>query len=191
MERTPEPREHPVYPEEYQQSYPYTYPYPPPKRDDKKIVLIVLAVVLILVVVPTVLAFVLYLMVIGLAPEGHHVPTGSWGSLTHIDNTSVRIAFGWINPESQPIDLAILLTKNYTQTGTYYFPSNLDGTIVTRGSGSNLGTMVYDDLVDNRVINTGDSLLLTDLHPDSNYWATMIWNPTGDQLDVIAFSTPP
>lgn len=191
MERTPEPREHPVYPEEYQQSYPYYYPYPPPKRDDKKIVMIVLAVVLILVVVPTILAFVLYIMVIGLTPNGHYFPTGSWGSLTYVSNTSVRIEFGWIDPESQPVDLNILLTRNYTQTGSYYFPSNHDGTVLVWQSGSNLGTLVYEDSLDNLEVDPGDSLLLTNLDPGSNYRAMMIWEPTGEQLDVIAFSTPP
>lgn len=192
MSRRPEAQQQPPYPQQYPpQNYgpPYYQPYPPPKRDDKKIMIIILIVVIVVFVVPTVLAAVLYLMVIDLAPTDSVVPTGVWGSKTLISSTSISVDFGKVNPEPRPVYLSIILIRNGTEQGRYVFNSNSDGALSII-SGVPVGTLTYRDLTDNERVNTGDSLLITDLQPNSDYSLKMIWAPTGDQITTTSFSTP-
>ncbi len=179
-----------MYQQQYPQPYPYYFPYPPPKKDDKKLALWIVVIVVILIVVPIIMSVILYLMVIGVAPNGHYVPTGSWGSMTIVSRTEIVVDFGRISPEPEPVDLAIILRRNGTQEGMYTFATNNDGPLILT-SGSDVGTLRYADLADNQRVNIGDQLRMSNLTPGSDYVVIMIWNPTGDQLAARPFSTPP
>ncbi len=171
---------------------PYFQPYPPPKRDDKKILIIVLIIVIVIFVLPTVMAAVLYFVVIGLAPTDFPdslVPTGTWGAKTLVSSTAINIDFGKVNPEPRPVDLEIILVRNWTTEGVYSFSGNDDG-VLTLSRGVDIGTLTYADLADNQRINIGDQLKLTGLNPNSDYRIIMIWVPTGDQITSTGFSTP-
>ncbi|MCK5292278.1 MAG: hypothetical protein KAR39_09730 [Thermoplasmata archaeon] len=195
-----QPNYPPQYPPQYPQQYPppaypppYYMPYQPPKKDDKKIMTIIIIVIIVVFVVPTVLAAVLYFVVIGLAPTdfppGSQVPTGVWGAKMIISSTEVHIDFGPINPEQRPVDIDIILVRNGTVEGGYYFTSNDDG-MLWLARGTDVGTLLYSDLADNQRINIGDRLEITNLHPMSDYRLVMIWSPTGDQITSTFFSTP-
>ncbi len=189
MDKTPEPQEQPVYPQQYQQPYPYYYPYPPPKKDDKTLIIVVVVIVIILIVVPVILSFILYWMVMGIAPDGDTVPTGAWGTKTVMSPTEVRVNFGHVSPEPRPVDIDIILVRNMTTQGRYVFPHNQDG-YLTFGSGTDIADITYSDLADNERINIGDQLIFTSLTPGSDYTLRMIWGPTGDQITSTTFSTP-
>jgi flagellin-like protein len=157
-------------------------------RKDEEGVSPVIATIL-MVAITVVLAAVLYIMVIGLAPTGSVIPTGTWGAKTVNSNTAVNVDFGKVNPEPKPVDLEIILVRNGTDEGKYSFAGNTDGAL-TLASGTNLGTMTYADLADNEKVNIGDQLRLTGLSPNSDYTLKMIWSSTGDQITTTTFSTP-
>ncbi|MCK4443259.1 MAG: hypothetical protein KAW09_01865, partial [Thermoplasmata archaeon] len=188
MDKTPEPQEQPVYPQQYQQPYPYYYPYPPPKKDDKTLIIVIVVIVIILVLVPVILSFILYWTVIDLAPNGVSVPTGVWGTKTVISNTEVRVDFGKVSSEPRPMDLEIILVRNYTREGKYVFATNSDGALIW-ASGTDVADLTYADLADNERVNTGDQLRITSLSPNSDYTLRMIWGPTGDQITATTFYT--
>ncbi len=157
-------------------------------RKDEEGVSPVIATIL-MVAITVVLAAVLYIMVIGLAPSGSVVPTGTWGARTVISSTEVTYDFGKVNPEPKPVDLEIILVRNGTDEGKFSFSTNNDGPL-TLSSGVNVGTLTYADLADNQKVNIGDQLRMTSLTPDSDYTLKMIWGQTGDQITSASFDTP-
>lgn len=160
-------------------------------RKDEEGVSPVIATIL-MVAITVVLAAVLYIMVIGLAPSGTSVPTGVWGEKTVMGPTAVNVGFGKVSGEPKPVDVQIVLVRNATTEGIegkYTFASNLDGNLVFN-SGSDIADIAYADLADNSKVNTGDVLKLTNLANSSDYIIRMIWGPTGDQITSTTFSTP-
>lgn len=192
MNQRPEAQQQPPYPQQYPpHNYgpPYFQPYPPPKRDAKKILTIILIIIIIALVLPTIMAAVLYLLVIDQAPSGIVDPSATWGPKTIISSTEVHVDFGKMYPEERPVDVDIILVRNGTAQGRYSFGSNDDGVLVLV-FGTNVGTLFYDDLADNGIINIGDRLRLTNLSPESSYKLIMILAGTGDQMTSTSFSTP-
>jgi flagellin-like protein len=158
-------------------------------RKDEEAVSPVIATIL-MVAITVVLAAVLYIMVIGLAPSGTNVPTGVWGQKTPVSSTAYNVDFGKVSGEPRPMDLQIILVRNVTNQGTYTFATNDDGDLnFVPGSGTDEGDIRYSDLANNQKVNTGDSLALTALAPQSDYQIKMIWGPTGDQITSGSFST--
>jgi flagellin-like protein len=157
-------------------------------RRDEEGVSPVIATIL-MVAITVVLAAVLYIMVIGLAPSGSVIPTGTWGAKTVVSNTTVNIDFGKVNPEPKPVDLEVILTEDGTDEGKYSFSSNDDGPL-NLASGVNVATLTYADLADNQKVNIGDQLKMTGLNPGSDYVLKMIWSSSGDQITSTTFSTP-
>ncbi len=157
-------------------------------RKDEEGVSPVIATIL-MVAITVVLAAVLYIMVIGLAPTGSVIPTGTWGAKTLVSNTAYNVDFGKVNPEPKPVDLELILIRNGTDEGNYSFSGNDDGALKF-ASGVNLGTLTYSDLADNQKVNIGDQLKLTGLTPRSDYTLKMIWSSTGDQITSTSFTTP-
>jgi hypothetical protein len=186
------PKQQPYQPQQYpQQPYaqPYYYPAPPPKREDRTILIIVVLAVVFLMVVPMIMAAVLYITVIGLTPGGGTtVPTGQWGPYDELSSTAVDIQFARVTPEPRPVQLEIILVRNYTDQGRYTFPDNDDGQL-TLAAGTDLGTLTYEDYLDNQRVNTGDEIRMTGLSPGSDYTIIMFWGPTGDQIASKDFST--
>jgi flagellin-like protein len=158
-------------------------------RKDEDGVSPVIATIL-MVAITVVLAAVLYIMVIGLAPSGTNVPTGVWGTKTPVSSTAYNVEFGKVSGEPRPMDLEIILVMNLTSQGTYSFASNDDGDLTfVVGSGADIGDIAYADLANNQKVNTGDALSLTNLAPQSDYQLKMMWAPTGDQIAPTSFST--
>ncbi|MCK5291669.1 MAG: type IV pilin N-terminal domain-containing protein [Thermoplasmata archaeon] len=156
-------------------------------RKDEEGVSPVIATIL-MVAITVVLAAVLYIMVIGLAPTGSVIPTGTWGAKTPISNSAYNIDFGKVNPEPKPVDLELLLIRNGTDEGKYSFNGNNDG-LLTHADGVDVGTLTYSDLADNQKVNIGDQLKMTNLYPNSDYTLKMIWTSSGDQITSTTFST--
>ncbi len=178
-----------MYPQQYPKPYPYYYQQQPPKKDDKMLIIVLVIVVVVAIVLPVMLAFVLYMTVIDREPDGHVVPTGVWGAKTIVSSTEVRIEFGKVSPEPRPVELDIVLVRNGADYGMYGFESNDDG-MLSHLAGYDLGTLTYEDLADNRRINTGDRLRMSNLTPGSDYDIRMIWEATGDMITRTTFSTP-
>lgn len=191
MDKDADQQPEPIYPQQYPpQPYPPPYDqlYPPPKKDDKKVLIIIIVVVIVVFVVPMIMAAIMYWTVIGWAPSGPVIPTGTWGQKTILSPTSVAVDFGIIWPESEPMDLSIILIRNGTEQGHYVFESNGDGTLSIIG-GVPVGTLTYRDQADNQMVDAGDSILITNLLPVSDYTLRMIWSPTGDMITSTTFHT--
>lgn len=191
MDKTPEPEAQPVYPQQYQQPYPYYYPPPPPKTTGKTIIAIVVLVLIVATVVPTVLAMIMYGLVGGTTTHPVAVPTGTWASKDILSSSTVIVEFGKVSGDPRPTDLGIILVRNGTAEGSYFFMTNTDGALAFKaGSGYDIADVEYQDIADNQKVNAGDSLTFTALLPNSGYTLRMIWEPTGDQISVTTFSTP-
>ncbi|MCK4444667.1 MAG: type IV pilin N-terminal domain-containing protein [Thermoplasmata archaeon] len=160
-------------------------------RKDEEGVSPVIATIL-MVAITVVLAAVLYIMVIGLAPTGTSVPTGVWGTKTVMSSGAVNVEFGKVSGDPKPMDIEIILVRNITTEGVegeYSFASNLDGNLNFAG-GIDIADIEYADLANNQKVNTGDVLKLTNLMTGSDYIIRMIWGPSGDQITSTTFSTP-
>ena len=194
--RVKSPKEQPYQPQQYPQQYPqqpyaqpYYYPAPPPKKEDRTILIIVVLVVVFFVVVPMIMAAVLWATVIGLTPGGGTtVPTGQFGPYSEKSSTEVWLQFARVTPEPRPTQLEIIVIRNGTTQGTYNFPTNDDGQL-NLVDGTDVGTLTYEDYLDNERVNTGDEIKLTDLSPASDYTIIMFWSPTGDMIASKDFST--
>jgi hypothetical protein len=115
-------------------------------------------------------------------------PTGEFAKVEVIDQTSVTLEFSRMYPQQEPMKIEIVLEKNDVES-EYWFVSNEDGELHLR-RGSDIGTLTYEDMADNQIINAGDMLDITNLEPGSDFNVKMIWMPTGDEIASKAFSTP-
>ncbi len=156
-------------------------------RKDEEGVSPVIATIL-MVAITVVLAAVLYIMVIGLTPgTSSQTPTGQF-SVETTSNTTAEITFAKLTNDPAVTKLKVVLEIG-TNSGTYSFGTASTGTVAQLDSGSNLGTITYQDFVDNEKVNSGDKLLLTLLTKNSDYIVRLIWAPNGDTIDTDSFST--
>jgi hypothetical protein len=116
------------------------------------------------------------------------VPTGQWGPYDERSNTEVWVEFARVTPEPRPTQLEIVLVRNGTDQGLYSFQTDNDGPLAL-ASGVDVGTLTYEDYIDNERVNTGDELRMTNLSPGSDYTLMMFWGPTGDMIATKDFST--
>lgn len=99
------------------------------------------------------------------------------------------VDFGKMSPEPKPTSLNIKLMKNGEDVGIYMFQSDDDGELTLK-NGSDLGNLTYLDMADNKKINIGDSIKITDLSLGSEYVIAMVWADTGECIATMSFSTP-
>jgi hypothetical protein len=161
---------------------------PPSKKKDRKFLVIALVVITILVMV-SIISVVLYLMVIWVGISPITIPDGQWGPPEVHSPTEVDIPFARMDDRTRPVQLEIVLVRNLTDQGIYNFYNNDDGQL-THTSGTDVGTLTYEDLEDDRRVNPGDRIEMTELSPASDYTIIMIWAPTGDMITSGDFSTP-
>jgi hypothetical protein len=140
-----------------------------------------------MVAITVVLAAVLYIMVMNFDPPTR-IPAGTWGPPELIDSTTVRVDYGLVDPVPKPMELKINLVRNGTTEGTYGYVSNEEGYLIFV-SGTDICDIEYLDLADNKLVNRGDMIKMTNLAPSSHYALKMIWNPTGDKITETAFTT--
>jgi flagellin-like protein len=157
-------------------------------RKDEEGVSPVIATIL-MVAITVVLAAVLYIMVFNLGGTEPVVPIGTFEPPEVVDSTTVNVGFGMMSADVRPVDLEIVLMKNGTDQGRYTFPDNEDGQL-TLASGDDVGTLTYQDFVNNKKVNAGDEIRITDLSPGSDYTIMLFWGQTGDRITLTDFSTP-
>ena len=116
-------------------------------------------------------------------------PSCAWGPVLPTSNTTAEAVFGGFSVDPAPVNLKIYLERDGV-SGVYNFPNNDDDITLALESGTNVGTIVYRDFVDNKRVNTGDKLMMSGLSPTSEYTIIMIWGPTGDALDTENFFMP-
>ncbi|UCD91813.1 MAG: hypothetical protein JSV43_06130 [Methanobacteriota archaeon] len=116
-------------------------------------------------------------------------PMGQFASASATSNTTATAEFAGFSTNPEPVNLIIVLER-VPDAGSYSFPNNQDGVVLTLQAGTMLGTITYRDYADNELVNGGDQLLLSGLTPSSSYTIRLIWAPTGDTLDVESFNTP-
>jgi hypothetical protein len=140
---------------------------------------------------PVALAVVLFMMMIGLAPGGCGcVVVGKFGEVELSDPTSVNVDFVLMNYKPKPMEFQVWIAMDGSADSLYSFGDN-DGGELILSSGANVGTLTYVDTNNNRRVDKGDQLSITNLEPDSDYTIRLIWLPTGDLVTSTSFSTPP
>ncbi|UCD91617.1 MAG: type IV pilin N-terminal domain-containing protein [Methanobacteriota archaeon] len=143
---------------------------------------------ILMVAITVVLAAVLYIMVIGLAPPpGDRPPPGQFNARA-TSNTTAEAEFAGFSQSPPPINLKIVLSTD-TASGTYAFGANADGTVLALESGVSMGTITYRDYANNNLVNTGDELLMTGLDTGTFYTIKMLWKD-GSSMDTKTFATP-
>jgi hypothetical protein len=116
------------------------------------------------------------------------VPTGQF-YVEETSSTTAKVTFSHVFCDAPPTHLRILLTNNDGDTW-FSFPNNESGATLTIISGENIATIVYYDLEQNGRVELGDYLAISGLAPDTEYKVHLVWEATGDVLDVDVFTTP-
>lgn len=166
------------------------YPSSQQREDEERHVIIILKVVIVSILVLGAVSAI-FIILLGPPPDiPPPPPPCRWGAPDVVSPTSATVCFGRIAPEPRPTLLEIVLTRNGTEEGLYRFVGDEDGTL-NHVSGTDIGSLTYNDLADNQKVNVGDEIALTDLAPDSNYELVVIWRPSGDPICTKTFSTPP
>jgi flagellin-like protein len=156
-------------------------------RKDEEGVSPVIATIL-MVAITVVLAAVLYIMVIGLAPPPEGQPPRGQFTPVVTSNTTATMEFAGFSRVPLPIHLKIVLSTE-TASGTYAFGANADGTVLSLESGVSMGTITYRDFANNDLVNSGDQLLIAGLDTGTFYTIKMLWKD-GSAMDTKTFATP-
>ena len=155
-------------------------------RRDEEGVSPVIATIL-MVAITVVLAAVLYAMV-GTCARLNPIPIGTWCDETMVSSTEATVEFGEMSRKIRLTNLEFILIKNNTTEARYGFSSNYDEHLVQK-TGTDIGTLTFENLEDDICADTGDRMRLTTLAPNSEYVLKMIWAPSGDEMASITFST--
>jgi hypothetical protein len=89
---------------------------------------------------------------------------------------------------TDPIYLTIIL-EDSVEWGAYAFNTRMDGTVLTKFSGSDMATITYRDLADDAEVRTGDYLSVTGLAEDTEYTIRVYMHDTSGELDHRTFTT--
>ncbi|MFQ5884768.1 MAG: hypothetical protein ACE5IO_06680 [Thermoplasmata archaeon] len=162
-------------------------PYPPSPSGGKKEGMIALAVVIVILVVLVLL--MLLLQQPGPGPGTTQAPDLTISNAEATSPTTANVTFGHTTTTPHPVKLKGVLSTS-TQSGTYTFPSNLDGVTLFRTSGDDMGTIVYRDFENNEKIDPGDMLLLSDLQDGALHNLTIRWEPNDSLMAFSEFLTP-
>jgi flagellin-like protein len=154
-------------------------------RKNREAVSPVIATIL-MVAITVVLAAVLYVMVMGFGGPSTQTPTGAFGQMTKLTATSEKVQFGVITPDTNPINVKVILSDTTAATswsGT--LPADTGaGTAVTMG-GTTPPSVKYTSLAGGAKIGSADYLAIgstTALVAGHTYTLTMIFVPTGNQI---------
>ncbi len=113
----------------------------------------------------------------------------TWGGTTIVNSTTVIQDFAMISSNPRPTLLLIKLMKDDEDIGTYAFQTDEDGPLILI-AGTDVGTLVYEDLANNQKVNVGDRIEMTNLSPGSEYVIALFWDPTDDCLTETDFWMP-
>lgn len=162
----------------------------PPTRKGRRKPLVI-GIVLAVVIGAAIAAGILYFMILGLRPSAPCCPVGEWDKYTVHGPTNVTIEFGvGVGPyDVKPMDLEIWLERNGTNGNRYAFHDDSDGDLILI-EGPDGAVLTYEDRADNKRIDEGDEIQMTNLLPGSEYRIRMIWRSTGDFMASKSFSTP-
>lgn len=107
--------------------------------------------------------------------------------VTEETRTTATVEFRGFCTDPLPQQLVIRLQRGNI-TGTYVFNSNLNGTVLTLVSGTNVGTITYFDYERIGIISAGDELYITNLDPGTSYTVRLHWEDLST-LDADSFTT--
>jgi flagellin-like protein len=151
-------------------------------RKNREAVSPVIATIL-MVAITVVLAAVLYVMVMGFGGPSTQTPTGAFGEKTKMTATEEKVQFGVITPDTNSINIKLVLTDGAT-TWTGVLPAAV-GTgapaAVTMTGGLSPPVVNYVSLALNKV-GSADYLDITTLTATHTYTLSMIFVPTGNQI---------
>ncbi len=158
----------------------------PRDEDDNKLI----PLTIILVVLAVVLPVLAYVRMVGLEPRPN-LSTPEGGILVEVTgNTTAEVILYTITGDPPVTRMKVKLMIE-AKSSVYSFGSATNGTIATLESGPDLGTITYWDPTNNKEVNSGDKLLLTNLNKNSDYIVYLIWAPNGDEIEHEFFTTPP
>lgn len=163
-------------------------PEAPSSIDRKKKGLVALVVVIVLLAVLAVVLLMLQQPGPGPGDQQEQVLTISHVEVT--GTTTANVSFEEPTTTPHPVKLRVVLSTP-TQSGTYIFPSNLDGVTLLKTSGDNVGTMTYWDPENNEKLDPGDMVILSGLQDGTRHNISFLWDPNDNLLGYKVFHTLP
>ncbi|UCD92122.1 MAG: hypothetical protein JSV43_07825 [Methanobacteriota archaeon] len=143
----------------------------------------------VVVTVVVVLIVVVYSMANSFSMDPNEPPAGCFcDGVVVTSNTTAEVDFGGFSYAPRPVDLKIVLASS-SDSGTYTFGSNSDGTVLSLESGIDMGTIAYRDFSDDMEVDPGDMLMISGLSPSNYYSVKMLWKD-GSTMDIENFETP-
>lgn len=153
-----------------------------PRREDEKKLL---PTILGLTVMFIILLVILYAVVHSMEPEGTNDHSAQINVLEVTDTTA--LAEIQIDLPTQPVNFMIVLNDE-SRLGTYTFPSNEDGVILSLESGDDMGMITYLDMADNGLVDSGDKVYAWLLSPGTEYQIRFLYK-NGHVYDSDVFTT--
>ncbi len=166
---------------------------PPPPRNDSKIVAIVLVVVIIVVVVPTILGFVLYLMVSDvIVTPSNTRPVVTFASISKAgappsNNTVSFSVAGASEPISAFSSFKVQITKDgapLSATAQTLYANQ----IITFGSST--VRLIVRDLAGEGKLTGGDMFSIYGMGESHNWKFSLIWAADGSEIQSASWQTP-
>lgn len=106
---------------------------------------------------------------------------GNFGGTDKVGNSAWKVTFDEVVPDVGVSELEFRFTyPNSTTTINIIFESDADGTTKTKSG----FTFTYNDMMDNSVVNSGDSITIEGIYPGSY---TFAMTHGRDELDEISF----
>lgn len=159
-----------------------------PSGGTTKVILAVLVTVAVLIIAQLVATALLFSAIEGIETDGgDDAASAFFGSFTSDFGTSATLTFADVSGNPKSDDIRIRLS-NATAVISYTLPSYDDGVMLIPTAGWPYAPpMQYDDIDDNRKLDDGDKLALSNLDPTSGYEISLIMG-AGTVYDSVSIS---
>jgi hypothetical protein len=158
-----------------------------PATGNTKAILAVLVTVAILIIAQLIATALLFSAIEEIETDGGDKgASASFASFTPEGGTSASLTFADVSGNPKSDDFRIRLS-NASAVISYTFPSYDDGVMLIPTAGWPYAPLMqYDDIADNRKLDEGDMLILSNLDPLSGYEIHLILGATGSVLDSVS-----
>ena len=145
---------------------------------------------ILMVSITVVLVAMVYIMISGMMSGiTDNQIFGSFANKEKVDTTSYKLIFSEFKPATHLTSLKTVLMINSTYTYNVIFSSDYDrstATIDPLDSNTQHLRITYHDTSNNTYINTGDYMLVENLHPNISY-QIYILDSSGNTITSISF----
>ena len=189
-------------PDDGQYFQPVPYMPPPPRSPDEdvgKALGIIALIVVIIVIVVVIAAAFFYVMVIGMGSPNDFTsaPVGAWSSM-EATSTTAELTFSTLSPSPSVMDIRIYVQEEGSNAGYLTFtgePTSATTTLSWVGGPPGASAEYSDYNYAGGQINSGDSITIEGLSPDTTYSVEVFYVPTDSVVPMVGagptFTTEP